>query len=54
MKKTPGYLVKTKSGATGRTYHKEELVNGKIKVHCIDGTNLLCSPENLTIIGFVD
>lgn len=50
-----GYIVKTKSGKTGRTYHKLELVNGKVQVY-LDGQNnrILVHPDNLTVIGFAD
>lgn len=52
--KGAGYLVKTKSGKTGRTYHHENVINGKYQVHCIDGSKVLCSCENLIITGFID
>ncbi len=58
MSKNSGYLVKTKLGKTGRTYHKEGLVNKKTVVHIIkeDGseTKMLCDPKSLKIMGFVD
>lgn len=55
----PGYLVKTKTGKTGRTYHAEKMVNGKLKVHVMEdynltGEKLLCDPKKLKIIGFID
>jgi len=52
--KGAGQLVETKSGKTGRTYNNENLINGKYQVHCTDGSKLLCSPENLTLKGFID
>jgi hypothetical protein len=33
--KRPGYLLKTKTGKKGRTYHDEEPVSGKIRVHLL-------------------
>jgi hypothetical protein len=58
MSKDSGYKVKTKSGKEGRTYHRESKVNGKIVVH-VEGeaetqTKLLCNPESIEIIGFID
>jgi hypothetical protein len=58
MSKKSGYLVETKTGKKGRTYHKEGLVNKKTVVHIIndDGTEtkLLCDPKSLKIIGYID
>ena len=48
-----GYIVKTKGGLVGRTYHKDELINGKQIVHIEQG-KILCRPETLTFIGFID
>jgi hypothetical protein len=55
MSKDSGYLVETKTGKKGRTYHREGLVNGKMIVH-IDGEDkpLLCDPQTVKIIGFAD
>lgn len=58
MSKDSGYLVKTKTGKEGRTYHRERLVNKKMIVH-IEGEagteiKLLCDPETIKIIGYVD
>lgn len=55
MSKNSGYLVETNSGKRGRTYFKENLINGKVIVH-VDGEEkpLLCSPKTLKTIGFVD
>jgi hypothetical protein len=49
-----GLLVETKSGVTGRTYNKEGLVNGKVRVHGVNGEKLLCSLKNLTLKGYID
>ncbi len=50
----PGYLVETKSGKTGRTYHSKGLVNGKVPVY-IDGLPpMLCAQESLKLIGYID
>jgi hypothetical protein len=57
MSKNSGYLVETKSGKQGRTYHCEGLINKKMVVHIdIDGKNIkmLCDPKTVKIIGFVD
>jgi len=53
-----GYLVETKTGKQGRTYHRVNKVNGKIVVY-IEGeagttVKILCNPETVKIIGFVD
>ena len=49
-----GQLVETKTGKLGRTYNHESLVNGKVQVHCTDGSKLLCNPDNLILKGFID
>ena len=49
-----GKLVETKNGVVGRTYNNENLVNGKVMVHCTDGNKLLCNPNTLTLKGFID
>ncbi|MDH6354699.1 hypothetical protein M2132_001028 [Dysgonomonas sp. PH5-45] len=53
-----GYLVLTKSGLSGRTYHKDELINGKQPIYVKYENNkdlkLLCDPESLTVKGFID
>lgn len=57
MSKDAGYLVKTKTGREGRTYHREGLVNKKMVVHIdIDGKTIkmLCDPNTIEITGFVD
>lgn len=48
-----GYIVQTKHGK-GYLYYSEKLVNGKAPIVLEDGSKILCSRENLTIIGFVD
>jgi hypothetical protein len=53
IRKGSGYLVQTKHGK-GRTFHVESLVNGKIPVFLSDGRKLLCNPDNVEFIGFVD
>lgn len=52
-KRNAGYLAETKSGKKGRTYHTDALVNGKQPVYC-NGVKLLCSPETLKVVGFID
>lgn len=57
MIKKPGYLVKTKTGKHGRTYHCEKEVNGKIVVHIHNDdetVKILCDPHTIKIIGFID
>lgn len=50
-----GYLVTTKKSITGRTYHKDSLINGKKPVYvCGSNVKLLCDPNSLTINGFID
>ena len=57
MSKDSGYLVKTKTGKEGRTYHRDNKVNGKVVVYVmVDGkeVKMLCDPETIEIIGYVD
>jgi hypothetical protein len=57
MSKKSGYIVKTKSGKEGRTYHAEGLVNKKTIVHVnVDGkeVKMLCDPKSIEIIGYID
>ncbi len=58
MGKDSGYLVETKNGKKGRTYHREGLVNKKTVVHLEteEGkeVKMLCDPKTLKIIGFAD
>lgn len=57
MSKDSGYLVKTKTGKEGRTYHREGLVNKKMVVYVeINGkeVKMLCDPKTIEIIGFID
>jgi hypothetical protein len=57
MGKDSGYLIETKSGKTGRTYHREARINDKVVVHVdVDGktVKMLCDPNTITTIGFVD
>ena len=60
MNKDSGYLVETKTGKQGRTYHRERLLNGKLIVHIetdeenSQNLNYLCDPQSVKIIGYVD
>ena len=57
MSKDSGYLVKTKTGKEGRTYHRDGLVNKKMVVYVeTDGKQMkmLCDPKTVELIGFVD
>ena len=55
-------IVKTKSGKKGYVYYQDnyDLKAEKLQVKIIDekfketGENLLCSPSNLTAIGYKD
>ena len=55
-----GYLVKTKKGLKGRTYHSKGFVKGKLPVYLEneDGSfkkvAMLCDPKTVTRIGFID
>jgi len=57
MSKDSGYLVITKTGKEGRTYHREGLVNKKMVVH-VENDNkeikILCDPKTIKIIGYTD
>jgi hypothetical protein len=64
MKENAGYLVETKDGKQGRTYHAKGLVNGKVPVYLLEGDTkirikfsdcaILCDPKSLTIQGYLD
>jgi hypothetical protein len=57
MSKDAGYLVETKTGKRGRTYHREKLINGKMIVYIKTDdkeVKMLCDPQKIKIIGFVD
>lgn len=58
--KDSGYIVETKSGKIGRTYHSKGLINKKKPVYLeiskfkYSKTAILCIPESLKVIGFID
>lgn len=67
--KKSGYIVETKSGEIGRTFHKKQLVNGKVPVYIADKFSetedfkipisfkkdaILCDPATLKHKGFID
>ena len=67
MNENAGNIVLTKNGKRGRTYCNDLLINGKVPVYLAEEYNdkdnyfefsetkkLLCSPESLTIIGYID
>jgi len=61
MSKDSGYLVETKTGKQGRTFHRERLLNGKLIVYVeveeekkIEMKKFLCDPQTVKIIGYVD
>lgn len=60
-------MVKTRRGFIGRTYNDEQWIDGKVPVHLLtedrqirmnpktgQPLKLLCRPETLQIIGFID
>ncbi len=49
----PGKIVETKQGK-GQTKNSDKLFNGKIFVYLENGKKILCSPENIKLIGFYD
>lgn len=61
MNNNSGYLVETKKGKKGRTYHLKGLIKGKVPVyletdkrfHYSDDA-ILCDPQTLKRTGFVD
>lgn len=57
MSKDSGYLVETKTGLKGRTYHREALIDGKQIVHVEkEGKTMkmLCNPKTIEVTGFID
>jgi len=59
MSRDSGYLVKTKTGKEGRTFHREGLLNDKLIVHVKveeedKEVKMLCDPQTVEIIGYVD
>ena len=54
-KKNTGYVVKTKSGKTGKIFHNEKFINDKIIVH-VDNYEkpVLCDPNTIEIVGYFD
>lgn len=46
MAKGSGYLVETKTGLLGRTYHSEKMVNGKVRVYLLDEPQLELFKKN--------
>jgi len=55
MKSGKGYIVATRTGKLWRTYHSDDLINGKLPVY-IDGKDkpILCYPGSLNVKGFID
>ena len=59
--KTPGYIVVTEKGETGRTFHYKGTINNKIPVYLqINSGNsysenaILYERDSLKITGFID
>lgn len=51
--KGAGTLVETKLGP-GITKNEDSPINGKVPVYLNDGRKVLCSLQNIKIIGFYD
>jgi hypothetical protein len=57
-----GYLVITKAGKHGRTFHSKGLIKDKVPVyleregqpHCYEDKAILCDPKTLQTVGFTD
>ncbi|MEK6828843.1 MAG: hypothetical protein AABY15_01865 [Nanoarchaeota archaeon] len=60
VKKISAKIVETKSGKKGYVYNDDPILGKKVKVRVVDekyietGEKILCSPENLKLIGFKD
>ena len=57
MSKNAGYVVKTKTGKIGRTYHRDGLINKKMVVYIeVDNkiVKMLCDPKSIKTTGFID
>lgn len=54
MRGKPGRVVQTQSGKNGIVYNHEAPINGKIRVHLLNDEKLLCAPETLKVIGFIN
>jgi hypothetical protein len=60
MKKDSGYIVETKDGKTGRTFHNKAFVNKKVPVYLVTKPNeysnnaTLYEPNSLKVIGYID
>lgn len=52
--KGAGRIVKTKTGIRGVLYNVDTEINGKYPVYLDNGLKMLCSQENLKLIGFID
>lgn len=63
--KNGGRIVKTKTGLLGRTYNRDSLHDGKVKVYVLDEDEnvkmsngkplkMLCRPDSLQFLGFID
>lgn len=60
MSKESGYLVKTKKGKVGRTFHSKGEVGGKTPVYLetepltYSDKAILCETQTLKVIGYID
>jgi len=60
--RNPGMMVEhLKTGKKGRTYNNKEMINGKVPVYfemedakAYETKAILCSTENLKVVGFID
>jgi hypothetical protein len=58
--KKSGYIVETKDGKKGRTFHSKGIINDKIPVYLETSPfqyatqAILCDPKTLKLRGFID
>lgn len=52
--KNSGKRVRTKKGLEGIVYNDSKIINNKVAVYLDDKIQMLCDPNTLTIIGYVN
>ena len=58
--KNSGYLVMTKGGKKGRTFHSKGFIKGKVPVYLekekfeFEEIGILCDKDSLEVIGFIN
>ena len=59
----PGIIVETQKSKKGRTYNSKGLINDKVPVYLFEenvitgktsATGVLCRPDTLRILGYID